>query len=105
MTAAKWTLGALGLALLVALLLAPFASTSPDGLETVAAGKAGFADKFEEPSVAPSPLPDYEVPGVGNQWVSTAVAGAVGTLAAFGLMLGIGRLLTVRRAQRPDPEE
>lgn len=105
MKAAQWTLGALALALLVALLLAPFASTSPDGLETVAAGKAGFADRFEEPSVAASPLPDYQAPGIRDKRLSTAVAGALGTLAAFGLMLGVGRLLTIGRARGREPED
>lgn len=37
-------------------------------------------------------LPDYTVPGVSG-WLSTSLAGAVGTVVMFVLSLGVGRLL------------
>ncbi|RME94705.1 MAG: cobalamin biosynthesis protein CbiM [Verrucomicrobia bacterium] len=66
----------------VVLLLAPLASSLPDGLEKVAEG-LGFAGKARES--APALMPDYQVAGVGSPWLETVVAGALGTLLVFGL--------------------
>jgi len=88
---------ALGVCLLLAVFLAPFASSSPDGLERVAEDQ-GFLDKAEGGQVwKAAPIPDYEMPGVGGNRTATAVAGVAGTLIVFGLALGLGRLL-VRRS-------
>jgi cobalt/nickel transport protein len=83
----------LGICLLMALLLSPFASSSPDGLEKVAETK-GFASKGEGWQFwKHAPLPDYEIPWIKNKSVSTALSGLVGTLAIFLIALGIGRLI------------
>ena len=84
-----------GLAL--ALLVSPFASSSPDGLEKVAA-EEGFDESAREHDTADSPLADYGVDGVGNERVGTGLAGVIGVLLTFGI--GIG-LFAVVRARRP----
>ena len=90
-------LAALALALAVGLgtAVAPYASSSPDGLERVAADQA-FADEREpHPLQQRSPIADYAFPGVGDQRVATGLAGFTGTLAVC--LLGHGLALAVRR--------
>lgn len=67
-------------AVLIALLLTPFASTSPDGLEWVA-GKLGF-DTTRVPSFV-APLADYSLPVSAPGWLSTSLAGLAGVAAVF----------------------
>lgn len=82
----------------VAILLSPFASKSPDGLERVAEDK-GFLEKGEGPPVLASPAPDYTMPGVKSKWLSTPIAGVLGTLLTFATACGLGRLLRWRRGR------
>ncbi|MDR7521661.1 MAG: energy-coupling factor ABC transporter permease [Armatimonadota bacterium] len=89
---------ALGLAVFVA----PFASTWPDGLEMVAE-RLGFAERASESPAASSPLADYAVAGIASPAASTAVAGASGTVVAFVLAYGLARLLVPRGARGPIP--
>jgi cobalt/nickel transport protein len=82
----------LGISLLLALFLSPFASTSPDGLEKVAEMK-GFSEKGESWKLWKyAPLPDYAIPWIKNGKVSTVLSGLIGTLAIFFIVLGFGRL-------------
>jgi len=81
--------GGLLLALGLAFFLAPFASKAPDGLERVAEDQ-GFLARAEGREVFPSPIPDYEIPGVRSEALATALAGLAGTLVAFGLAIIIG---------------
>lgn len=74
---------------LAAVLLSPLASASPDGLERVAEDH-GFLDQGEEPSI--QVLPDYTVPFVRDDVVTTILAGAVGVLVVFGAAYGVARL-------------
>jgi cobalt/nickel transport protein len=90
----------LGIALLIALCGSPLASSKPDGLNRVAkdlnfdrkenldapAGKLPFAAVFD----------GYALKGVPTA-IATPLAGAIGTLATFGLAWGIGKL-TVRQS-------
>ncbi|MGI8729377.1 MAG: PDGLE domain-containing protein [Solirubrobacteraceae bacterium] len=90
----------LGLAVAVGLATAvsPYASSSPDGLENVAAEKA-FEDEGRLAALQQdSPIPDYAFPGIDNERVATGVAGFVGTLLVFAL--GYGVALAVRRRDR-----
>ncbi len=89
----------LGVSLLLALFLSPFASSRPDGLEKVAAIH-GFSEKGEGGSLwKHAPLRDYLFPEIRNEKVSTALSGLVGTLAIFFLAAGIGKLV-----RRPNDE-
>ncbi len=65
----------------------PFASSSPDGLEAVAA-REGFAEAAQDPSIE-TPLAGYEVKGVEKAKLSTGLSGAVGVLMTFGLGIGL----------------
>lgn len=86
----------LGVALLIAVFLSPFASSDPDGLDRVSqdlkfdhkasedspAHKLPFAQVFDE----------YALKGVPEA-VATPLAGLIGTLATFCLALAIGKLV------------
>jgi cobalt/nickel transport system permease protein/cobalt/nickel transport protein len=87
----------LGLALLVAGLLSPWASSSPDGLERVALDH-GFADRAADSAVAGGPLADYAVAGVADPAVSTGLAGVLGVLVCF---VAVGGLVLLLRRLRP----
>ncbi|MCK4789888.1 MAG: PDGLE domain-containing protein, partial [Desulfobacteraceae bacterium] len=80
---------ALLLSLLLAIVISPFASSSPDGLEKVAEDK-GFLEKAEEQEAAweLAPIPDYAVGGIENESLATALAGLIGTLLTFAVGLG-----------------
>jgi cobalt/nickel transport system permease protein len=75
----------------VALFVAPFACSWPDGLERVAA-RLGFEEKAAQP-VLNAPASDYRVPGVRWAAGATALAGAVGTVIVFGLAVLLARSL------------
>lgn len=90
----------LGIALAIAVFLAPFASELDDGLEYVA-GRLGFLAAEAEP-VLPAPIPDYELPGL-SVGVATAAAGLVGTLVVFALGLLMARVFATAKP-KPDPE-
>jgi cobalt/nickel transport protein len=86
----------LGFSLLVALLLSPFASTSPDGLEKVAETK-GFLEKGKGWTFwRHAPFSDYSLPWIENEKVSTALSGLIGTLAIFFIAIGIGKAIKKR---------
>jgi cobalt/nickel transport system permease protein len=89
----SWAMIALIIALLV-VLLAPFASGHPDGLEW-AAGLAGFSETAQE---APFQLlPDYTVPFLGETDLSTIIAGLAGALLVALLVIVLSRLLKRKR--------
>jgi cobalt/nickel transport system permease protein len=83
---------ALGLAVFVA----PFTSSWPDGLERVAAA-LGFESRAAGSRPMSAPFPDYAVPGVSSGALSTMLAGAIGTAIAFALAYLLARALTPRR--------
>ncbi|HQJ15048.1 MAG TPA: PDGLE domain-containing protein [Candidatus Omnitrophota bacterium] len=79
-------------ALFLALVLSPFASSFPDGLERVAEDK-GFLEKGEGEPVLVSPVPDYTWPGIKNEKLATSAAGVMGTLVVFGAAYGFAALI------------
>lgn len=92
-----WVVVGLAIALLV-VLLAPFASGHPDGLEWVAE-TTGFLNAAQD---APyTILPDYTVPFLGETSLSTIAAGIVGALLVAGLTYLAARALR-RRALQPQ---
>lgn len=95
-TAGIFVVAGLLLALAVALVVSPFASSSPDGLERVAEDE-GFADAAEDHDVSGSPFGDYETEGVEDERLSTGVAGVVGVLLTFGIGLTVFGALRVLR--------
>jgi len=99
-----WALAGAGLivALILGVLVSPFASNSPDGLEKVAEDK-GFIESAEgKEAWTSSPFPDYAVPGVDSEGVSTSLAGLLGTAAMFGVGFGMIKLVTLRRKEQEN---
>jgi len=86
----------LAAALLIALLVSPFASPWPDGLERIAKDQ-GFLEKGEGPPVLAAPVPDYAFPGFQNKEWATSIAGLIGTLAMFGIGYGVAALIKRRK--------
>jgi len=93
-----WWLVGLSLAVLVVAVLAPLASSDPDGLERVAID-VGFAEQGTDPAF--EVLPDYSVPFLGDSTLSLIVAGVIGVVLLFAMMWLLGRVL-VRRARHSD---
>jgi cobalt/nickel transport system permease protein len=91
------TFVAAGLAVALALvfLVAPIASSDPDGLERVAIDK-GFSGEAQDHSIG-GPLADYRVSGLESERFGTMLAGAVGVIVVFGLGLGLVSFLRRRR--------
>lgn len=95
----SWIMIGLIIALLV-VLLAPFASGHPDGLEWVA-GLTGFGDMAQDAPI--QILPDYTIPFLGETGVSTIVAGLVGVLVVMGVVIAFSRLLKGKRVASNEP--
>lgn len=89
-----WWLAGLAIAAVVVIVLAPMASPDPDGLEAVA-GTHGFLETAKDALY--SIIPDYAFPGVDDPVISTILAGLVGVVTVFVLMVGLGRLLRRRK--------
>lgn len=103
-----FTLAGLAVAVALALIVSPWASSSPDGLEKVAEDK-GFIEKAEEtePAWEKAPIPDYAVPGLTTEVVdeetgevaeeptklATALAGLIGTVGIFLIAWGLALVL------------
>ncbi len=112
-------LGAFGLVgLLVAVVLAGvvsnFASSAPDGLDSVArrgctvdadgavTGGECMAASERDSVTADSPLADYGLRGVDNPYLSTGLSGVLGVLVTFAV--GAGLVWVTRRRARTDPD-
>ncbi|MDD2421929.1 MAG: PDGLE domain-containing protein [Heliobacteriaceae bacterium] len=80
-------------ALAVAAFVSPFAASSPDGLERVAEDHE-FIEKAEGQEVFQAPMPDYGIPSLADSVFSGSVAGIIGTILTFVLMLGLAKTLT-----------
>jgi ABC-type spermidine/putrescine transport system permease subunit II len=88
-------LGFVGYGLVVslglALFVAPFACSWPDGLERVAK-VLGFSSREAAPALN-APLAEYRLPYIGSATVATAVAGVIGTVLAFIAAYVLARVL------------
>ncbi len=115
-------LAGLAFSVALALIVSPFASSSPDGLEKVAEDK-GFIEKAEEtePAWNSAPIPDYAFPGLTEKVtvedektgevveeekptrLATALAGLTGTAAVF--VMGWGLALLLKAGKKEDAGE
>jgi cobalt/nickel transport system permease protein len=86
----------------VALFVAPFACSWPDGLEAVAK-QLGFESKAHEPLVT-APLSNYQLHGFNSPGMATALAGVIGTALVFGLAVLFGRI-AVRKPRAANQNE
>lgn len=89
-----WAVG-IAISALVVVVLAPLASSDPDGLERVAEDH-GFIGQAE--NVISGILADYAIPGVDDPAVSTVLAGLLGLAILVGVVLLLGRLVARRSA-------
>jgi len=87
-----WALAGVVLSLVV-ILLSPFASANPDGLERVAAN-LGFNNRGQ--TAVYNILPDYTFPLLGQTPLSTIMAGVIGMFVVLALALMAGRSLQKR---------
>jgi cobalt/nickel transport system permease protein len=92
-----WILAGVIVSILV-LVVSPWASTNPDGLERVAIDlgfiEAGADAPFEI-------LPDYTIPLLGESGLSTILAGLAGALIVAGIATGVVWL--IRRSPKRKP--
>jgi len=87
--------------IIVAVVVAQFASSSPDGLEHVA-GEQGFAVTATDHDLAGAPLADYGETLTNNDGLNTAVAGLLGVLITLGV--GYGVFWLARKTGKTPPE-
>jgi hypothetical protein len=87
-----WWLIGLAIAALVVIILAPLASSDPDGLNRIAEDH-GFMGAARD--AVYHLIPGYEVPGLEGS-VSKIAAGLIGVAVVFAIMLLLGRLLARR---------
>ncbi|CAN5644889.1 energy-coupling factor ABC transporter permease [soil metagenome] len=95
-TTVTFVVGGLVAALVLVFVLAPIASSAPDGLEKVALD-TGFSGAATDHPVG-GPLADYGVSGVDSERAGTVLAGTIGVAATFAIGLAIATLLRRRRA-------
>jgi hypothetical protein len=86
----------LGLAIAIGLgtALAPFASSSPDGLQKVAS-RTAFVDRGHSHE---APVAGYAFPGVRDARLATGLSGFAGTVAVFLVGYGVAALMRRRTA-------
>ena len=85
MTIRRFSILAALLAVALAVAASPFASSSPDGLERVAADRAFLEQGRLAPVQEGAPIRGYTLPGIDDPRVATGLAGLAGTLAVLGL--------------------
>ncbi len=91
----KWLVPVVSI-FLIAGVLSLFASTWPDGLDSVAE-KYRFKDKETTIVKIPTPLAEYKVKGL-NEKVGTSIAGLVGAGVAFSAAFGIAKAVKPKDA-------
>ncbi len=105
-------LGGLLVSLLLAGVVSSFASSSPDGLDSAAregctfdaddniTGGTCMAQQEKDHQMGDSPLADYGIKGIDNEFLSTGLSGVLGVLVTFGIGAGIFWLVK-RRSREP----
>jgi hypothetical protein len=75
-------------ATVIVVALVPFASTLPDGLESVAESLSSL--ELRGAVTVPSLLADYAVPGITSLPMATVLAGLLGIALVYGLASLVG---------------
>ncbi|MCO5200974.1 MAG: PDGLE domain-containing protein [Chloroflexi bacterium] len=83
----RWAIAGLLITVLVVIILAPLASSDPDGLDRVSEDK-GFAEQGKDHPY--SFLPDYSVPGIDDDRATVIVSGLIGVAIVFVLTMAFG---------------
>jgi len=85
----------------LALFVAPFACSWPDGLDRVAK-TLGFDHHALQSPLVPSPIADYQLPGIHSTIMATSLAGAIGVIVVFVLAFVLARVLVPKPTFDPD---
>ena len=89
----------------LALLVSPFASSRPDGLNRVAIDKE-FDKSATDHALDGSPVAGYAVRGVDDDKVGKGLSGLIGVLITFGIGLAsFAALRSFRPSQGSNPVE
>lgn len=83
----RWAIAGLAIAALVVIILAPLASSDPDGLDRVS-GDKGFAEEGKDHPY--SFLSDYSIPGIDDERATVIIAGLIGVAIVFVLTTAFG---------------
>lgn len=78
------------------ILVVPFTSKLPDGLEKVAQ-TLGFEYRLHQYHQLPTVLQGYNLPGFASPAMASVVAGLVGAVVAFGLSIVLAQILVPKR--------
>ena len=89
-----WVIG-IAIAVLVVVVLAPLASSDPDGLERVAEDN-GFIGQAQ--NIVGGLFGDYGIPGIDDPTVSTILSGLLGIGILLAVVFLVGRVLARRKA-------
>lgn len=92
-----WWVAGLFIAVAVVFVLAPAASSDPDGLDRVSEDEE-FAEHGEDPWY--EFLPDYTVPGIDDEYWSLIAAGVIGVAIVFIVTVLFGVALRASRKAR-----
>jgi cobalt/nickel transport system permease protein len=84
----------------LALFVAPFACSWPDGLDKVAQ-TLGFEHRAARAPLIPSPIANYQLPGISSAAVATSLAGVIGIIVVFILAFLLARVLVPKPASDP----
>lgn len=87
---------------LAVIIISPWASANPDGLERVALD-LGFFNRGQESAY--QILPDYTIPFLGETGISTILAGVIGALIVGGLIFGLMRFIRRKPAEVKTPSQ
>jgi cobalt/nickel transport system permease protein len=88
----SWVVGGVIVSILV-VLISPWASIHPDGLERVAEDLEFLYTGTEAPYQL---FPDYIIPALGESGLSTIIAGIIGIVVVFLVVYGLGRAIQHR---------
>lgn len=80
-------------ALIIGLVLSPFANGFPDGLEWVAEKFAFFT---ESAPIISSPFNNYSLSSINNEILAVSVAGFIGVIITFIAVFGLGYILNTK---------
>ena len=94
-TGRRWWVIGIAIVVLVVVVLAPLASSDPDGLERVAEDN-GFIGQAQ--NVVGGLFGDYGIPGIDDPTVSTILSGLLGVGILLGVVYLVGRVLARRKA-------
>ncbi len=105
-------LAGLAFSVALAMIVSPWASSSPDGLEKVAEDEGFIDTALEEPAWNDAPIPDYAVPGLTGEdetgeeepiRLATSLAGLIGTAGIFLLAWGLALVLKKKPEEEAEP--